>query len=36
MTDLKKQAENELASDIAYFLFDDYEIVGSKQTSSIK
>ena len=36
MTDLKKQAENELASDIAYFLFDDYEIVGSKQTSSVK
>ena len=36
MSDLKHQAEEELASDIAYFLFDDYEIVGSNQTSSVK
>ena len=36
MSDLKEQAEHELASDIAYFLFDDYEIIGSEQTSSIK
>ena len=36
MSNLKEQAEHELASDIAYFLFDDYEVVGSKQTSSIK
>lgn len=36
MTALKKQAEEELASDIAYFLFDDYEVVGSNQTSSVK
>lgn len=35
MGDVEEAIENQLASDIAYFLFDDYEIVGQKSSSNL-
>lgn len=36
MDGLRFTAEAELATEIAYFLFDDYEVIGSVQETSIK